>query len=404
MEIILISSQIDTSDNVLKTTVGTPIAIITASLIQRDDNNIRHIVTSYNKHIKLKLIDENGNEKSYLKGEKIAQAFNGVAYFLTCSIIKPGSYILTAETLEKETPTIKDGMLLTTISYNFLSMKIKYITESVNLLPNIPYVFEMIIVDAYDNKIDFSTRPSSPTLKMAINQMPDIAVLATGEKVPSFNLEPDDNNVYQFIFTAKQAGSYYIYLVAYDPLTDLRQNSITSNFRTLDVIYNNNGVGAVVPHLNVKSSYGLSSSVHLEKKIDIVKKTAENRKISRTTPFETGLSSSQQLSYKIKKPQEHNSIPISVDNSYNNEFSTFIPRIRAPFSKSTIKTALYDVASRGMTSGTMTNMQKTHVEQTSANTFVLPNTLRSSDLLTRNKVKTTQETKFTAKLDTFNLT
>jgi hypothetical protein len=408
MEIILISSQIDTSTNILKTIVGTPIAIITASVTTHNKENLRQVVSSYNGKIRLKLVDENGITKQYLKGSTEAHARNGVALFLTCSITKPGNWILVAETSEEQTPSIKDGLLLTTISYNLLSLYVKYKTFTDKILPNIPYVYEMIIVDTYDNKVEFTGRETIPTLKMAINQMPDIVDLATGEKVPSFDLEADEDNVYKFIFTAKKAGDYYIYINAYDTKAKLRNNNVQSSFKIIDVIFNNKGIGCVVPHLNYQFSNGISSSSHLAKKEYLINKTHENRKVNRTVPFETGLTSSQRLSYKIKNPQENNSLPIKIDKSFSNELSqgqAFNPRIRAPFPKklNTQQTLSYDLTASGLTSASLTNMHKTYVEQSGPNAFVLPNTLRMSDLLTRNKNKATIENKYITKLDAFKI-
>ena len=406
MEIVLISSQMDKKNNVLQTTVGMPIAIITASVVKKDKNNILTKIETYNKNIKLKLIDDNGNTKPFLKGITTTRALNGNAFFLTCSITKPGNWILVAEA-EDDEPYVKNALLLTSISFNYLSLQIKYDTVPAKLLPNVPYAFKIKIVDVYGNEADFSNHASTPNLKMAINEMPDIVNLATGERVSSFEIEPDENSTYKFLFTAKKPGIYYIYSIAYDSLTGIRNVNINASFITFNVIFNNNNACAsVIENINYNFSHGLSHSSYMDKKIELVNKTHTRRTNNRMTPFETGLTASQCLNYKITNPQEHSSVPISVDNSRGGgsiNDSYFNPRVRPPFPNAkTEKTALYDITASGLTCGSSTNMIKMYAEQTGPNTFIKPDTLRMSDLIKRNKIKATIENTYSAKQDTFN--
>lgn len=397
MEIILRSPVTNYISNILTIQTGTIIPIITASITISNSIGLPILYTHSNYLLKLELYDNLSNKKvNYLNGTKEVYTNNGIAYFLQLSISKPGDYSLICSISNNS--TAKSGNLKIKVNYDYSKLHINKIFGSLRILPNKPNIYVFDIVDSYGNHINNSTQHPLPDLNIGINFVPWINNLQGYESQPSITISPDNNGIYNFIFNVEKNGTYFIYITSNNYLGNTTIYNIFNYFFYINVLISDNASECPEDRFNFEFSYQLIESIYLSKKIQINNHLFVGLPFDKRFDFETGLTSSQNLNYKINNPQELSSIPHRVDNSKGTvdpTFPWFNPRLRpiGSYNKNIIKGnrivtefLLNNPQSRGLNSSSLTNMIVNQTRINGPNNFVIRGALTNTDVILKNIV------------------
>ncbi len=397
MKIILRSPVSNYITSVLNIQTGTIIPIVTASITILNSINIPVLYPYGSYLIKLELFDKQTHQKvNYLRGNTEVYSNNGTSFFIQLSISKPGNYILNASVPNDF--TIEKGYLNVTVNYDYSRLFINRIFGSLRILPNVSNLYVFDIVDTYGNHINNSIQHPLPDLYVGINFIPWINNLKGYESQPSIVLSPDSNGIYNFVFNVEKYGTYFIYITTNSNLGNTSIYNIFNYFFYINVLVSDNASECQEDRFNLEFSYGLIESIYLSKKIQVNNHLFKGLPFEKRFHFETGLTSSQNLNYKINKPQELTSIPHRVDNSKGTVDPTipwFNPKLR-PISvynkninkgnKVVTEFLLNNPKARGLNSASLTNMIINQAREDGPDNFVIRGALTNTDVILKNIV------------------
>lgn len=368
--------------------VGAILPIITASITDKNSLGIDVLNSSANEIISLSLLHTDWSPANYILGTTEIDTRNGTSYFCTISITSPGNFLLIASCANKK---ITFGLLELKIELDYSNLTINLFHASSRLLPNQKGLFVFSIVDHYKNIIPNKINNQLPPIILGINHIPYIAKVIGYSKLENTIIYPDKNGIYHFVFSSNDPGLFHIYLASSNYYTSRIQKTIFNFHYYLEVILSNNATETFTDRTNYQFDYGLIESIYLARKVYLNNHSFKGRPIKELTPYETGLSSSTSLSYKIKKPQEHSSVPHRVDNSRGTVvpgIPFFNPRIRPSFPRShkhKHKFIIYDYLARGLNSATQTNMIKEYTIATGPDPFNVHGALTESDIILKDR-------------------
>ncbi len=342
--------------------------------------------------INLKLLKDKDDLEVFDTLEGLTQiqssfGIDGVSFFTKLSINKVGIFRIIATS---NNPTIKDTEIFIKVSDNKSKLSINKIYGSLKILKNNQSLYLFDIVDN-DNKHLENLDKSLPDLLVQTFFFKWLSQTGDYQIGPKTYLSPETNGIYNKILIPNQVGTYLIHLSPY-----YSHELINNYFFYLYVLENDNA------HEQDKGVYNLEMSYYLLESIYLNKKIANNNYLHKSLPikkkfkFETGLTSSENISYKIKNPQEHSSIPHHVDNSKGTVDPTipwFNPRLKPSFqygkkmnkaNKITTELILNNQKARGLNSGSLTNMIIEITKAKGPNNYVISDALTNTDIILKN--------------------
>lgn len=341
--------------------------------------------------IKLRLIGQSHNTEiiNTLQGlTELQSSFNidGVSFFTNLSINKVGNYRIVSYS---DCAGVLNGSIDIVVLNNNFELSINKVFGSLKVIKSNQSLYLFDIVNKNNQHIE------------NINSLPDLLVQTFFFKWGSNNgnyqvgpktyLSSETNGIYNQILIPNDVGTYLIYLSAYNS-----SEIINDYFFYLYVLENNLAVEENNQVFDLELSYYLIESIYLKKKVAINNYFQTDLSNRKKFKYETGLTSSESLSNKIKKPQEIWSIPHRVDNSKGTvdpRFPWFNPRLLPPYqfgkrlnrtNKTTAQLILNNPKARGLNSSTLTNMIIEVTKSNGPNNFIISETLTNTDIILKN--------------------
>lgn len=289
-------------------------------LIKNNNLNPSIIDLKSNITVCLKLLDLNNSLLDNFNYTSVTK--QGIAYFKNIEINTAGKYILLVDDVNNK---YKSDSVYVLVNNKILDYRINLVDGKNKILKDNSEMYIFNIVDSQQRKITSFNNNPLPPLNIYISYFKKGN--SNLEHSVHLQIKPNLEGYYHFIF-------YGFEEIIVKIIINLKFDNLDNNINIPDFHLNiettnnlNNETLQEYPILNSRYlsnrlnntfrnyDFNLSEDIYIRKKIWLNNELFQNKPSNKLFRFESNLSCSQQLNYKLKSPQENFSVPQRVDNS-----------------------------------------------------------------------------------------